>query len=324
MQLLSHAKDTQPEQPLLPGEVEGVRYPDAASLDRPTSHGLKHVPFIAASVIASIAVAAFLIHFAYQKIVVEPDTELQRTIDAIEADVDFNFPMLLDVIDLGDAEMVAALRAAGNTLVMLEEYPEDPEESEGFDLYRIPETVNERTAATYLDNGISSLKRLQGATFLNGSWRYTVYRYLTYAVRLQYADFSVTTPEAAIAHAMELQGWMTDEVAEELGWNWSDSVTAGEDEAGDGEEGGEDEPASEPADVQDAEGDGEEPSIEVILGESGKDTSGNTYQTGTIIIEGHHYGFRISTVTIEEMYGLDLPREGMFVGVRVTNIILGE
>ena len=309
MQLFSHAKDTPDEQHLLPGEVEGVIYPDSTPLDRPRGLSWKRGIFVFAAMCAAAAVAAWIGNYAYTKIVVEPDTELERTIDAIEADVDFNFPALIEVIGLSDADMVTALEDAGNTLVMLEEYDEDPSESNGFDLYRIPSTIPSKTASEYLDTGISNLKRLQAATLLNGSWRYTVYRYLTCAIRLQYADFSVTDADGAIAHALELQGWLTPEVAKELGADQADS-TAGADE-------------SDSIDTaSDAATDAESPEFYVLLEESGEDSNGNIYQTGTIVSGDEHYTFRISTVTMEDMYGLNLPREGMFVGVRLTQVIL--
>ena len=63
----------------------------------------------------------------------------------------------------------------------------------------------------------------------------------------------------------------------------------------------------------------------LMLGETGKDSNGNYYQTGNIITnDGRHFEFRISTVTVEEMYGLNLPVEGMFVGLRLTQIILKD
>ncbi|MBQ3385948.1 MAG: hypothetical protein IJG53_01355 [Eggerthellaceae bacterium] len=287
-----------------PGGSPEVVYADASKLDRPQRHSWKHAIFIFLCFLAGIGVSAFGGWKAYEAIVIGPELELARTIEALTAEVDYNLPHLLDVIDLGDAEMVAKLTDDGNRLVFLEEFPENPEESEGFDMYRIPEAVSTRTAEGYLESGISTLKRSQAAPFLNGSWRYTVYRYLACAVRLQYADFTVTTPEDAFTHCMELQGWIKP-------------VVAAVDEDGNPIEG-----------AQMTEIDGEEEEeipLTLALGETGKDSNGNYYQVGNIITDdGRHYEFRISTVTVEEMYGLNLPVEGMFVGLRLTQIILKD
>ena len=327
MKLFSHAKTTQPADHLLPGEVPSVTYPDATALDRPTHHSWKHRGIIALAVLGGMLVAAGIGTFAYHKIVTEPDTELARTIEALEADADYRFPNLLEVVDLSDAEMEIAFRQDGNTLVFMEPYPEDPEESEGFDLWRLAETVDEKTGTDYLEDGIASLKRSQAATFLKGSWRFTVWRYLTVSARLQYADFAVTDPGHAIAHAMELQGWLTDDAIKALQKNFDITVVLleAEDTPAEGSEGEEviEDEASEDA------GEGAEPEQEtspiiVVMGDHGVDTNGNTYQTGTLILDDQHYEFRISTVTVQEMYGLNLPRDGMFLGIRVTRIILAE
>ncbi len=275
---------------------------------------------------------------AYDEIVVEPDAAVARTEAALDAEVDYNIPLLLNVIELADAEMYAALAESGDTFVVLEEYAENTEESDGFDMYRLPESLSQREGASYLDTGISSLDQDEAATLLNGSWRYTVYRYTSVAVRLQYANFDATDEYTAIAQAMNAQGWLTDEVAEQLAENFGTasviySSTPDTDDAdAEGEDGeGEEVAAEETSDEADESEDGTGeagtflfPDITVTLDEYGVDSSGNTYQSGYIVLGELHYQFTIYTVTVEEMYGLDLPRDGMFVGIRLTKIIMDE
>ncbi len=310
---------------LLPGEVPAVNYADASSLDRPTSHGAKHVPFIVACACAAVVISGLVGYKAYDAIVIEPEAELQRTIDTLNAEASYNLPLLLNLISLTDAEMEASLRAADNTLVFLKTYPEDPEESEGFDVYRLADGISERVGGTYLDNGISQLKSSQAASLLNGSWRYTVYRYLVCSVRLQYADFNATTAYDAIASAMESQGWLTSEVALLLASNFA----ATEDMTDVSTEETEAEVLTAAEGESDASGEevADEPSlpfsdIQVYLGDYGEDDNGNTFQAGSIVLGEDHYEFRISTVTVEDMYGLGLPKDGMFVGIRLTQVVM--
>lgn len=288
-----------------PGGSPEVIYPDASKLDRRQRHRWTHAFYIFFCMLAAVGVSAYVGWKAYEAIVIGPELELQRTLESLAADVDYNLPHLLDIIDLTDADMVAKIEDDGNRMLMLSEPAENQEDSEGFDLYRLPDAVSSKTAETYLEDGISSLKGSQAGPFLNGSWRYTVYRYLACAVRLQYADFTVTTPEDAFTHCMELQGWIKP-VAKDV------------DADGNPIDG------SDMNEVDADEDDGEIP-LTLTLGETGKDSNGNFYQVGNIITgDGRHYEFRISTVTVEEMYGLGLPVDGMFVGLRLTQIILKD
>ncbi|MDO5117223.1 MAG: hypothetical protein Q4D34_01865 [Eggerthellaceae bacterium] len=51
--------------------------------------------------------------------------------------------------------------------------------------------------------------------------------------------------------------------------------------------------------------------------ESGTDTSGNTYQTGTIEIDEEEYTWRISALKLSDVYSVDISDDAIFVGIRI-------
>lgn len=269
MGLFSRTKYTE-RPPRKEVEVDGVLHADADMLEKRRRLGWKRGVAIFLGVCCAATVSAWGIWKSYEALVITPEHERQMMLENLAREVEKNYPLIIDYIELGDAEMHAALEAAGNTVYFLEAYEEEPEDSIGFDLYRLPDTVDEKTAATILKDGISAQKPYMAALFLNGSWRFTVYRYLTCAVRLQYADYEATNPQEAIEHALDLQGWNDPET----------------------------------------------------FTDSGVDANGNTFQAGTLVVDGKHYEWRISTVTIKEMYGIEFPEGGMFVGIRLTKILL--
>lgn len=269
MGLFSRTKYTE-RAPRKEVEVAGVLHADAGVLEKRRRLGWKRAIAVFLGVCCAAGVSAYGIWKSYEALVITPEHERQMMLENLAREVESNFPMLIDYIELGDAQMHETLIASGNTVFFLQEYEEDPEDSIGFDLYRLPVTFDEKTAATVLKDGVSSQKPYMAALFLNGSWRFTVYRYLTCAIRLQYADFEATTPQEAIDRALEMQGW-----------NDPETYT-----------------------------------------DSGVDAVGNTFQAGTLIVDGRHYEWRVSTVTIKEMYDIEFPEGGMFVGIRLTKIIL--
>ena len=269
MGLFSRTKFTE-RPPRQEVEVDGVMHADAGVLEKRLRMGWKRGIAVFLGVCCAAAVSAYGLWKAYEALVITPERERQMMLDNLAAEVEKNYPLLIDYVELSDAQMHEALLATGNTLFFIDMYEENPEDSIGFDLYRLPTTVDEKTAESILKDGIGNQKLYMAALFLNGSWRFTVYRYLTCAVRLQYADFAAATPQEAIDHALDLQGW-----------NDPNTFT-----------------------------------------DSGVDANGNTFQAGTLVIDGRHYEWRVSTVTIKEMYGIEFPEGGMFVGIKLTKILM--
>lgn len=258
--------------PALPaGETpEGpVTFPDSSKLDRRQRLSAKSYILVVTAMAGAIALGGVGMNFAYKEIVLGPELELERTEQAISADVAYHIPLLVDYVNLTDAEMEAALVDEGFTLYMLTPYAENPEDTEIWDCYRVVPGLSDSTVKSYLEQGLGNIKKSQSATFLNGSWRWTVYRYLTCAVRLQYADFNAKDPQTAIINALKTQGWNNPET----------------------------------------------------FTESGVDDNGNTFQAGILTQDGKRYSWRVSTVTLKEMYDVEYPGGGMFVGIRLTQII---
>ena len=55
------------------------------------------------------------------------------------------------------------------------------------------------------------------------------------------------------------------------------------------------------------------------LGESGVDDAGNTFQTGTIDVDGTTYAWRVSAIALSSVYDITgLPDTAVYVGVRMT------
>ena len=51
--------------------------------------------------------------------------------------------------------------------------------------------------------------------------------------------------------------------------------------------------------------------------ESGTDTSGNTYQTGTIELDEEEYVWRISALKLSDVYSVDISDDAIYVGIRI-------
>ena len=55
------------------------------------------------------------------------------------------------------------------------------------------------------------------------------------------------------------------------------------------------------------------------LGESGVDDAGDTFQTGTIDVDGTTYAWRVSAIALSSVYDITgLPDTAVYVGVRMT------
>ena len=60
------------------------------------------------------------------------------------------------------------------------------------------------------------------------------------------------------------------------------------------------------------------PGAEVTV-ESGVDDAGNTFQTGTIDVDGTTYAWRVSAIALSSVYDITgLPDTAVYVGVRMT------
>lgn len=57
---------------------------------------------------------------------------------------------------------------------------------------------------------------------------------------------------------------------------------------------------------------------ETERGESGIDNAGNTYQTGTVNVNGVIYSWQVSACPLSEVYGIEgLPEDAVYVGIRM-------
>jgi hypothetical protein len=244
-----------------------IRYMDGSSLRRPLD--LPHRNnYVLIGIIVAAAVFGILIGLHLYDVFINSQVRQEATVEqTINRGVTLDLPILDTYVSASNADISAALTAAGYTTIDMSTIPgaSSAASSGALDVIKLPSDVTVADAAIAYAQGISSLSAEDAARYLSGSWRLTVDRSSGVDMKVKYADFASKTAATAIQSAITTEGWAKS-----------------------------------------------------TMGDSGVDASGNTYQNGTITLDGATYNWSISVCSLSEIYSNSgLPTDALYVGVRL-------
>ena len=180
-------------------ESAGILYPDVSVLDRPlepTAHVRQTEKKI---VIAAIVIAAIIMAWYLYMMIATPMQEQRRLEENLSEQVPIELPSLAALMPLDDNAIVQTMTDSGANIFV--RTPPGTTKDGSFQLIKLPADVSiEQAAADYL-RGIDSLPPAELVKLLNGSYVLDVFRNPT-SLRIQYADFSSGSIEAALNAAM--------------------------------------------------------------------------------------------------------------------------
>ena len=188
-----------------------VAYLDATPLQRPMSMPASQ-RILAAVVVAAAIILGFLFVNATVLSSIREAAQVESAITNNlnrQASIE-TVPVMTELVTLSDDEIRNKFTDSGFAIY------EDIQISDSDDmvLYKLPDDMSVDAAAALFSRGISSLTAPQATELLNGSWYFSSERSGTTSMVVRYADFSTGDPHAAVATALEKEGFDPTAISE--------------------------------------------------------------------------------------------------------------
>lgn len=194
-------------------ENENIRYLDARPLTRPLDIPEPVVKGTRIFLIAAIIVGALMLFWYFDTVVNAASREAAQTRENASRNVALDLPVLADLADLDDEDIMAVLTASGATLY--EKTPIGSLAEGGFEVVKLPEGVSLLDAGASYAAGLDRISAANATRLLNGAWMLQVIRNTANSeLYVGYADFHSGDAQQAIQQARSAEGWLASEVAD--------------------------------------------------------------------------------------------------------------
>ena len=187
------------------GERPGYEPLDGSELSRPVDLPKKNYAAVAVAMVLALVVGAICLNGFLNTVVFGAENQQKEMEAQLNRGVSLDLPLLSDYATKDNDAISKALSKAG--FVIYDNSTEEDAKANGFDYYNIPSDVTLESSSPVFADGLESADAVTLGTYLPGTWRMLMNRSDGVEVKLRYADFAASTPNAAIANAIASQGF---------------------------------------------------------------------------------------------------------------------
>lgn len=183
-----------------------IRCLDASILDRPLDLTRKMKARMIPLVLVAVIIGAAALFFILDSVLNANAREEAAIEEVLANEAPLALPNLASLVTQSDADILAVLRADGDTIYELS----NTANGEPLNIVRLPSDLTAEQAAAYYLKGVKNLSAPELVKLLYGSWTLETSHESGANIGLHYVDFDAFDEKTAVQRAMDAEGYTAD------------------------------------------------------------------------------------------------------------------